>query len=186
VRHHLVMESVRAQMLVAGAGVAGVVFRQAVVLIADHDDNGALGFVLNRPSQTSIADAAPVLSSLPVSDGRIYIGGPVQPDAVAVLAQFDEPEVASQLIFDSVGFVSADAPPNVRGAVKRAKVVAGYAGWAAGQLDAELEAGGWIIEPPRVDDVFYEEPERLWRDVLRRKGPQFRLLSTMPFDPRTN
>jgi putative transcriptional regulator len=65
-------------------------------------------------------------------------------------------------------------------------VFAGYAGWGAGQLDAEMEEGSWIAEPAVADDVFTEEPGELWSGVLRRKGPRYQLLSTMPPDPEMN
>jgi putative transcriptional regulator len=173
-------------MLIAGAGIAAGIFRQTVVLVAEHDDGGAVGFVVNRPTDALVSNVAPALAALPLSDQRLYVGGPVQRDAVAVLAEFAEPALASRLVLGSVGFVPPDALPGIAEATTRAKVFVGYAGWGPGQLDSEVENDGWIVEPAVPDDVFAGEPERLWRDVLRRKGPAFRLLSTMPFDPSVN
>ena len=70
--------------------------------------------------------------------------------------------------------------------VRRARVFAGYAGWGAGQLEAEIEESSWILEPALPEDVFTEDPEGLWSGVLRRKGSQYLILSTMPFDPSLN
>ena len=181
-----VMESLTGQMLIAGARITASIFRQAVVLVVEHNEDGAMGFVLNRPSEARVGGIAPALSSLPLSDERLYIGGPVQPEVVAVLAEFDHPDVASRVVFDSLGFMPPEAPAEITTAAKRAKAFAGYAGWGPGQLDQELEDGSWFVESPLVDDVFHGEPQKLWRDALRRKGPEFTLLSTMPFDPSVN
>jgi putative transcriptional regulator len=177
------VEGLKGQLLVAGAGIGPGVFRQSVILIAEHDDNGALGYVLNRPSGALVPEIAPSLT-LPLTDPKLYLGGPVQPEMVVVLAEFDSPPEAPDPIFGSVGF----APPegSLPAATVRAKAFAGYAGWGPEQLEAEMETGSWIVEDPRAEDVFSSDPELLWRDVLRRKGGEFVLLSTMPYDPAMN
>lgn len=179
------MESLKGQLLIAGPGIEGGVFRQTVIVMAEHDENGALGFVLNRPSSTSIEEVAPSLSVFPAPDKRIFLGGPVQPEVVVVLAEYGQPLEVERIIFASIGFAPADEPTEA-GGIARAKVFAGYAGWGPGQLEVELEDGGWIIDPARPGDIFASEPQDLWRHVVRRKGGEFKLLSTMPFDPSNN
>ncbi len=180
------MESLKGQLLIAGAGIFGAVFRQTVVLVADHDGGSALGFVLNRPSALPAPEAAEQLGALPLPDPRIYLGGPVQQGAVAVPAEFEHQEFAANLILDSVGMLGA-GPDGIESAgATRAKVFSGYAGWGPGQLEGELEEGGWVIEDARAEDVFTPDPENLWRDVLRRKGGEFVMLSTMSADPSAN
>jgi putative transcriptional regulator len=116
----------------------------------------------------------------------VYVGGPVDQGSVIVLAQFEDPDEAAATIFEDVGFVSGDADlDELPEAIRQARVFAGYAGWSAGQLDAELEADGWIVEPAITDDVFGPSDE-LWSDVLRRKGGPYALLATMPPDPSMN
>jgi len=91
------------------------------------------------------------------------------------------------LVVDDVGFVPGDGDFGLLAAsTRRARVFAGYAGWGPGQLEAELEEDSWIIEPMRREDIFAEDPEELWAAVLRRKGRQYALLSTMPPDPSVN
>jgi putative transcriptional regulator len=70
--------------------------------------------------------------------------------------------------------------------VRRARVFAGYAGWGPGQLEGELEEGSWLVEPATPDDVFSATPDELWSEVVRRKGPDYTLLASMPFDPSAN
>lgn len=180
------MESLKGQLLIAGAGIFGAAFRQTVVLVAEHDESSALGFVVNRPSELIAAEAADELAHLPLADPRIYHGGPVQPGAVAILGEFEHAGFSGNLIFGSIGVLGAGPEGIVTEGVRRAKVLWGYAGWGPGQLEDELDEGAWIIEDPRPEDVFSPEPERLWRDVLRRKGGEFVMLSTMSADPTAN
>jgi putative transcriptional regulator len=103
-----------------------------------------------------------------------------------VLAEFEDPSRAGLLAFGSVGFLIGDVPAEATTGIRRARVFAGYAGWGEGQLERELEEGSWIVEDATPEDVFTVDPDGLWSGVLRRKGPSYRLLSTMPFDPSLN
>jgi putative transcriptional regulator len=118
----------------------------------------------------------------------VFVGGPVAETAVIVLAEFDKPELAGALVEDDLGFVGADAdePDTLDGAVRRARVFAGHAGWGPGQLEDELAEDAWIVEPPQREEIFSADPERLWAAVLRRMGRRYALLSTMPPDPSLN
>jgi putative transcriptional regulator len=89
-------------------------------------------------------------------------------------------------VFGSVGFLVGDVGADIAPSVLRARVFAGYAGWGPGQLEAEMAGDSWITEPARVEDVFTDQPELLWSRVLERKGPEYRQLSRMPYDPSMN
>ena len=180
------METLKGQLLIAGAGIFGATFRQTVVLLAEHDETSALGFVVNRPSELIAGEATSELATLPLADPRIYHGGPVQPGAVAVIGEFEHGDFAGNLVFGSVGMLGAGPDGIVTEGVQRAKVFSGYAGWGPGQLEGELDEGAWVIEDARAEDVFTPDPEHLWRDVLRRKGGEFVMLSTMSADPTAN
>lgn len=180
------MESLGGHLLIAGPGLWDPNFRRSVVLIGHHDDTGAVGVVLNRVTEVSVLEAAPPLADLVGPGEPLYIGGPVQPQAAVVVADFEHPERAEVLALDSIGFLPEEADPEQIGGLRRARVFAGYAGWGAGQLESELEQDSWIVERARPQDVFTADPEKLWSDVLRRKGPAYGLLRTMPMDPSTN
>lgn len=184
------MDSLRGHLLLAGAALFDSNFRRSVVLIGDHDENGALGVILNRPSETLVAEAVPSLLGLPgidPDDSVIYAGGPVMPQGGVVVAEFSDPGAADILAFDSIGFLLEADPDEVASKVTRSRVFAGYAGWGAGQLEAELEQeGGWITEQALAADVFSEDSENLWSNILRRKGSDYAMLRTMPFDPIAN
>jgi putative transcriptional regulator len=180
------VESLKGQLLIAGPGLLDPNFRRAVVLVGEHGDEGALGVVLNRASETTVAEALPELAALADDLGAVHVGGPVQPSAIVVLADFVEPERAGGLVLDTIGFLPAETDPDTLGEVRRARVYAGYAGWGPGQLDGELVEGSWIVEPALADDVFTDDPGSLWSAVLRRKGGPYGFLATMPPDPSTN
>jgi putative transcriptional regulator len=177
------MESLRGRLLAANGSLYGPVFRQTVILMADHDENGALGFVLNQPSNM-IVDVDASLEALPLIDERVFSGGPVQPEAITVLAEFDEVVPGPHVIFDTVGFPSLEQDGTLH--VKRARIFAGYSGWGPGQLETELEENSWIVAYPTVDVVFDIEHTEVWSTVLKRMGGNYALLATMPFDPGQN
>jgi putative transcriptional regulator len=180
------VESLKGQLLIAGPTLVDPNFRRTVVLVGEHNEEGALGLVLNRPSDATIDEAVPELTVLVDSFAQVHVGGPVQPSAIVVLADFADPERAGALVLDSVGFLPAETDPDELGELRQTRVFAGYAGWGPGQLDVELEEGSWIVEPALPEDVFTDDPEELWADVLRRKGGPFGVLALMPYDPSLN
>ncbi len=185
-RHDSRVESIRGQLLIAGPGLFDPNFRRTVVLVGEHNEEGALGVVLNRPTAISVGEAAPALVTLVGEESELFLGGPVQPQAAVLLAELEHPELADLIVFDSIGFLIGDLEGKASEGIRRARAFAGYAGWGAGQLEGELEAGGWIMESAFPEDVFTEDPDRLWSAVLRRKGGEFAMLATMPFDPSQN
>jgi len=180
------MESLKGHLLIAGPALVDPNFRRTVVLVGEHSEEVSLGVILNRASDDLADDALPGLGLLAKDLGAMHVGGPVQPSAVVVLADFVEPEHAGSLVLDSVGFLPAEVDPDSLGELRRARVYAGYAGWGPGQLDEELDEGSWIVGPALLEDVFTDEPERLWSDVLKRKGGPFGVLALMPPDPSLN
>lgn len=147
-----------------------------------------MGLVLNRPAASTVGEAVPDLAWLSGEAEQVFVGGPVAETAVIVLAEFDRPEVAGALVEGDLGFIGTDAdePDVLDGAVRRARVFAGHAGWGPGQLEDELDEEAWIVEPPQREEVFTDDPGALWAAVLRRKGRRYALLATMPPDPTLN
>jgi putative transcriptional regulator len=180
------MESLRGRLLISSGGLFDPNFRHTVVLIGEHNAEGALGVVLNRPMDIAVAEAVPVLSSLVAPGESLFQGGPVRPSSPVLLADLAHPELADLLVFGSVGFLVGEVSADVRPGIRRARVFAGYSGWGPGQLEAEMEHDSWILEPALEDDIFTSAPESLWMRVLQRKGPEYQHLSRMPFDPSMN
>ena len=103
-----------------------------------------------------------------------------------LLVEAAHPGLVDLPVFGSVGFLVGDVSAEVQPTLLRARVFVGYAGWGPGQLEAEMAEGSWILEPAQAEDVFTDAPDRLWSRVLERKGPEYRRLSRMPFDPTMN
>lgn len=181
------MESARGQLLIAGPALVDPNFWRTVVLVIEHTDEGALGLVLNRPSETSVGDAVAELEEMVDSDERLFIGGPVQPSAVIVLAEFEDATDAALIAFADVGVLATGAPPeDAPAGVRRGRAFVGHAGWGPGQLDSELERGDWILDQARREDAFSATPLDLWPKVLTRKGGSYALVARMPPDPSVN
>ena len=178
-------DSLRGQLLVASPALIDPNFRRGVVLVVAHDEEGAVGLLLNRRTEAEVAEAVPELADLVDPDAVVSIGGPVQTEAVVVLAEWDEPDEAGAVVFDDIGLMGSEADSDEVAAVtRRVRVFAGYAGWGGGQLEAELDELSWVVESADAEDVFGENGD-LWADVLRRKGGAFKLVATMPEDPRS-
>jgi putative transcriptional regulator len=180
-------ESLSGQLLLASPALQDPNFRRTVILVGAHSEEGAMGVVLNRPSQVTVGEAVPQLE--PAVDERetVYVGGPVQPSSIVFLAEFLDPSPAGLMVLGRIGFPAPEADiDKLAEATARRRVFAGYAGWGEGQLDEELEEGDWIPHPARPDDVFTDDPEDLWSEVLTRKGGAYALIARMPIDPSLN
>jgi putative transcriptional regulator len=175
-----VPDSLRGQLLIAAPSLFDY-FRRTVVLVLEHTPEGAMGVVLGRETETLVADAVPALADLPDSGDVVYLGGPVSPESVVALGEFENPDEAGNHVVGSLGTLD---PEGSNESLRRMRVFAGYAGWAAGQLDGELEQEAWIVHEADEDDPFRSGD--LWSNALERKGGRYRLMATMPADPSLN
>lgn len=174
------MESLKGRLLVAAPSLFDF-FRRTVVLVVEHTDQGAFGVVLNRRADTEVVELVPDLGPLVERGAPLWVGGPVGPDSIVVLGDFDEPEKSAGVVEGSIGVVDPDRDVGF----SRARVFVGHAGWGPGQLESEVERDSWIISDFNPDDVFFEGDD-LWAVVVRRPGGDFALLATMPEDPTLN
>jgi putative transcriptional regulator len=183
----MMAESLSGQLLLASPSLVDPNFARTVVLVGVHNEEGAMGVVLNRPSSVTVAEAVPQLEPAVDELEPVYVGGPVQPTSVVCLAEFLEPTLAQLLVLGRIGFPAPDTGiEELAEATARRRVFAGYAGWSDGQLDAEIDQGDWISHPALPEDVFSEAPSELWSNVLTRKGGSYALIARMPPDPSVN
>ena len=174
------MDSLRGQLLIAAPQLVDA-FRRTVVLVLEHDEDGAMGLVLNRPTETEVAEAVPSLGEMTAHGDVLHAGGPVEPTAILALGDFEDPAEAGSTVTGTLGLLDPDRPaPELR----RLRVFAGYAGWAPRQLDAEVAEKAWVIAPAAHDDPFLDGD--LWPVVLQRMGGGYALMASMPADPRMN
>jgi putative transcriptional regulator len=176
----LMAESLKGQLLIAAPSLFDY-FRRSVVLVLEHSDEGAMGVVLNRESETRVVEAVPALASIAEPEELVRIGGPVSPQSVVALGDFADVDEAGTHVVGSLGTLDPEADNE---SLRRVRVYAGYAGWAPGQLDGELEQEAWLVLEAEPGDPFAEGD--IWSDALRRKGGSYKLLATMPSDPSLN
>lgn len=181
------MQSLKGMLLVSTPALFDPNFRRTVVLIAEHGDEGAVGVVLNRASETTVGEAVPDLAALAGPDEPVFVGGPVQPRAVIVVAEFEDPSAAASIVVGDVGLAATDGDlERLAGAIRRARVFAGYSGWSPGQLESELEEDSWIVLPAAGLDVLADPATDLFAEAVRSGGGRLGLLATMPDDPGLN
>lgn len=173
------VDSLRGKLLIAAPQLFDF-FRRTVVLVIEHNEEGAFGVVLNRGSETPV-EAGTSFAAIADPGRYVYIGGPVAPSSVVVLGEFEDIVASPKPIVGDLGVVDLD---DGGAAVGRARIYAGHAGWAPGQLEDELETNAWLIEDAEPEHVFYEGD--LWADLLRERGGQWELIATMPEDPTLN
>ena len=178
------------KLLVATPRTGGTVFRRSVVLVLQHDEEGAQGVVLNRPLHAPVSAVLPPWQEFVTDPPNVFQGGPVALDSalglVTVPGDRQEP-TGVRLLFGGLGLVDLDVPPLVvMPGVAGLRIFAGYAGWSEGQLDQEIRDGGWYVVEAEARDAFTPEPQMLWSSVLRRQRGNLAFVASLPEDPSMN
>jgi putative transcriptional regulator len=178
-----VLESTAGKLLVATPNVRGAPFERSVVVVLEHDDAGAIGIVLNYPTDLPVVDHLPEIASH-VSEPRVvFLGGPVQPDAAIALGRSPSGRFMTPSMFGDVGVVDVTDLPDDIGHLR---IYAGYAGWSRGQLEDELAEGSWWVVPPPPGVLFAPATDALWQDAVAAAPGRTRLYATYPDDPSRN
>ncbi len=181
------MTSTRARLLVATPELVESNFHRSVVLVLEHNDDGALGVVLNRPRLVGGAEVVPQWADRLAFPSRLHSGGPVSEDSVIGLALGPAGGIDGlSPLLGQLGVVDLHRSPEDLPGVEPVRLFAGYSGWSAGQLDAELVAGGWVVVDAIPEDALSTEPEGLWSVVLARQPGLLGHLSGYPDDPSAN
>ena len=179
-------------LLLANTDLLEPTFRRSVIYIVEHNDDGTLGVVLNRPSETAVYNVLPQWAKLAAKPKSMFIGGPVKRDSALCLATlrvgFDASSVPGlRHVQGRIVMVDLDADPDlVEAAVEGVRIYAGYSGWSMGQLDGEIERDDWIVLSGLPSDVLVEPRVDLWARVLRRQPLPTSLLATHPIDVNRN
>jgi len=175
-------------------------FQRAVILLIDHDEEGAFGLVVNRPSPFTLGEVVDGMDDLPAASIPVYVGGPVQQSALFVLHEeppqgvggddaVEQPvvgvsfEPATQPLMDWLKGEWGEIPEAERPAVR---VYVGYSGWAAGQLEGELAADAWVVLQATREIVFHPDPSSSWAEALARTGPLYQIILQTGFKPSMN
>ncbi len=181
-------ESLKGQLLLDSGELRGSFFNRSVVLICQHDPQGAFGLVLNQASPNKVGEV--LVADLPdvIKEMNLYLGGPVQTSALSylhsdiflpdanVMANLSLGHSLEELVDLGQSFAST----------QQIRLFAGYAGWSPGQLEAELKRNAWVTHPASVDLVFRADPSDLWQEILKAKGWKYRLIAEGPEDLSLN
>jgi putative transcriptional regulator len=191
----------KGRLVVASPTLEDPNFRRTVVFLLAADGDGALGVVLNRPSETAIDEIVPYWGLHASEPPLLFVGGPVQPNAAICVGRTRHPDQHasaadtedagetdgySPLVGD-LGTVDLNrAPEDIGVSFTGLRVFTGYSGWGPGQLEEEIEAGAWFVVEGRQQDVLSPEPAILWERVLRRQGGWLAVLARHPVDASLN
>ncbi len=177
-------KSLKGQLLLDSGQLRGSFFHRTVVLICQHDGEGAFGLIINQAAKNKVGEM--LVADLPDSfkEQSLYLGGPVQPAALSYL-------------HTDVFVPHANVLPNLNlghsleslvelgesySTTQQVRIFAGYAGWSPGQLEDELKRKAWVTHPASIDLVFHSDLAALWREILRQKGWKYRLTAESPED----
>jgi putative transcriptional regulator len=177
------------RLLVAQPHLADPNFDRAVVFMIEHNDEGAVGVVINRPTDLQIAEVLADWRGLAGEPAVLYVGGPVSQTSVLGLGQAAgrRPAIGWSAVLGSIGTVDLNTDPDVlAGELDAIRLFAGYSGWGPGQLDWELEEESWFVVDAEPGDVLDRDPETLWRRVLQRQPDRLALLAHFPADVSVN
>lgn len=183
-------ETLAGKLLIASLRITEPTFFRSVVLMCAHDENGALGVVINRPLvRESVSEHLPQFARFAREPNCVFSGGPVQATSALALARWkpvlDIP--TPQMVVGRTGLLDLSKPmEEVEAGVEELRVFAGYAGWGAGQIEGELAEESWFVVEALEDDAFTRSPESLWRDALRRQPGKLAMFAWAPKDPAVN
>jgi putative transcriptional regulator len=178
------MQSLKGQFILDNGRLGGSFFHRAVILVCQHDAEGAFGLVLNRSINAKVGEA--LVANLPdrLKGEPLFLGGPVQPQALSFLyndAFVPDANVMANLTLshslDTLLEVSESFSTS-----QRIKIFAGYSGWSPGQLEDEMKRDTWLTHPASLELIFHPEPTQLWRHILLQKGWKYRLVAEQPED----
>jgi putative transcriptional regulator len=181
-------KSLKGQLILDNGKLRGSFFHRTVILICQHDSEGAFGLVLNRSTKNKVGEA--VVANLPdtLKEETLFLGGPVQPQALSYLHNDTYIPDANVLTNLSLGH-SLDSLVDLGesfSSTVRLKIFAGYAGWSPGQLEDEMKRDTWMTHPASLELVFHPNPEQLWPEILKEKGWKYKLIAESPEDPSWN
>ena len=163
-------------------------FKRSIILLSEHNADGSVGFILNKPTRLTINQ---VLDDFPDFEAPIYLGGPVQINTLQFIHRLGETIEGSTEICEGLywggdfEYLKLLIEANQIDAADF-RFFIGYSGWTGGQLEEELKINSWIVTSTSVDNIFSEEPDNLWRDILKSMGKKYKILASFPENPSVN
>lgn len=178
----------KGKVLIAEPFLEGRYFKRSIILLAEYNEDGAVGFVLNKPINLSVDE---VLINIAHFDGDVFIGGPVDSDRVYFLHTIPELIPHSVHIFDNLYWggdfvVLKELIEQKMIQPNQVRFFAGYSGWTEGQLDDEINESSWLVSEISVADIMNCQNEKIWEQSLRQLGGKYKMWSNFPENPGLN
>ena len=170
------------------APMLGDIFKRSVILLTEHNEEGSVGFILNKPTDLKLNE---IIEDFPEFDAKVYLGGPVQRDSLNFIRrknyfEDDSYEISEGLYWNGnyeklkILIETGNIDP------EDIKFYLGYSGWGPGQLDNEMSIKSWYVNTPTSEMIFDEDDSKLWSTILRSMGNEYTVISTFPDDPSVN
>ena len=177
----------KGRLLVASPSLLDPNFFRSVILVMEDGPDGTLGVVLNRPTTEPVSAHLPAWAHLVTGMPTVFIGGPVQNEIAVALADNPVPPPDGWTpAIGAIGILDMTVGPEGLEVIDRLRIFSGYSGWDLGQLDAEIEEGSWFVVDASAEDVYGDDPDELWREVLGRQTGALAAYARYPDDPSLN
>ena len=176
-------ETFAGQFLVATPLIADPPFARTVLLLLEHDESGAIALILNNATDLLAEDHVEGIEEHLTEPPRVFLGGPVSSETAVSLGRGRGFEFLRPSALPGIGIVDVDRP--LQG-IDDLRIFAGYAGWDADQLDAEIREGAWWVLFPDLDEIFTAHPSGMWERTVERGPGTVPLYATFPSDPSAN
>lgn len=178
----------KGKVLIAEPFLEGRYFKRSIVLLAECNEDGAVGFVLNKPINLSVDE---VLINIAYFKGEVFIGGPVDTNRIYYIHTIPDLIPQSLPIFNNLYWggdfsVLKDLIEQKLVLPNQVRFFAGYSGWSAGQLEEEIKEHSWLVSELEVEEIMDAENSNLWEQSLRKLGGRFRMWSNFPENPSLN
>ena len=164
------------------------IFKRSVIYLTEHNDEGSIGFILNKPLKYK---ASELIEDFPEFDAPVYLGGPVQPEMLNFIHKAGGSldggiDIGNGLIwggnYETLKILADSGSLNPKDFI----FYLGYSGWGSGQLEGELKSDSWIVANSKLSYIFDNNSQSMWSDILREMGGEFKIISTFPEDPSVN
>lgn len=163
-------------------------FKRTIILLSEHNEEGSVGFVLNKPTEYKLNQ---VIDDFPDFDASVYYGGPVQTNTLQFIYRGENLidnslEIISGLYWGGSFDILKTLIETNQVKPEDFRFFFGYSGWGEAQLDDEMTRNSWIVTPAAIENIFSDEPDKLWRDILKSMGKKFAILASFPDNPSVN
>ncbi len=163
-------------------------FNRSVVLIVEHNNDGTVGFILNKQIDV---DLNGLVSDFEEIEASVFFGGPVNKDNLFFIHSFGKEiegalPITKKLFWGGDFTMLKDILRKDKSNIDKVRFFIGYSGWDPGQLQMELDQNSWVVKSMVEDNILTISPKNLWKDTLRKMGNEVALLSFFPENPQLN